>query len=122
MSQSIGRTSLAYHRAWHSLSLKDQVLGKVASRIAVLLMGKHKPIYDPSSPSRPLVCVLIASADCGDYVVVTNARDVVVTGYKSAKKMYIRHTGYPGGFRQTPFRDMVERRPDYVRRRCTARI
>ena len=52
MSQTIGRTSLAYHRAWHSLSLKDQVLGKVASRIAVLLMGKHKPIFDPSSVLR----------------------------------------------------------------------
>ena len=58
---------------------------------------------------------LTTSADCGDYVVVTNARDVVVTGNKPEKKMYIRHTGYPGGFRKAPFKDVIERRPDYVR-------
>jgi len=76
-------------RVWHILDLNDQVLGRVAVKIAGLLQGKHKPYYS-------------AHLDCGDYVVVTNANQVKLTGRKKTQKTYFRHSGYPGGARVTP--------------------
>merc|ERR1712093_372993 len=84
MSQRIGNTSLAYARVWHHHDASGQILGKLSARIALLLMGKHKPIYDPAT-------------DCGDYVVVTNARQVAVTGKKAEQKVYRSHSQFPGG-------------------------
>ena len=89
---------------WWVVDAKDQVLGRLASRLAVLLMGKHKPLYSPH---------LL----CGDHVVVLNAERVRLTGKKFRQKEYIRHTGYPGGQRsETPYQlyknkphEMVER-------------
>ncbi|KAI1777689.1 ribosomal protein L13 [Hypoxylon cercidicola] len=99
MSQTIGLTKLAYSRAWHhvsastphpTLSTQPNVtppsLGRLASRIAVILMGKHKPIWDPST-------------DCGDYVVVTNCAALHVTGRKMWQKTYYRHNTKPGSLR-----------------------
>ncbi|KAI1661801.1 ribosomal protein L13 [Daldinia decipiens] len=96
MSQTIGPTKLAYSRVWHhinaaaphpTLSTQPDVtppsLGRLASRVAVILMGKHKPIWDPST-------------DCGDYVVVTNCMALHVTGRKQWQKMYHRHNTRPG--------------------------
>lgn len=73
-------------RSWHLLDADDQVLGRLASHAARLLQGKHKPRYTPF-------------LDCGDHVVVVNARRVRLTGTKEAKKVYRRHSGYPGGLR-----------------------
>ncbi|KAH9965118.1 60S ribosomal protein L23 [Lactifluus volemus] len=107
MSQAIGNTALAYARVWHHADAKDRILGKLAERIAIVLMGKHKPIYDPS-------------VDCGDYVVVTNAGQVKVTGRKADQIMYRKHTQYPGGLKETKYKDMLEKKPDEVIRKAVS--
>ena len=86
-------------RNWHVIDANDAVLGRVATRAAMLLMGKHKPIYVPS-------------IDTGDHVVIINAAKVVLTGQKNNQKIYRRHTGYPGGLIETGARRMRETRPD----------
>ena len=85
-------------RAWHVIDANDAVLGRIASRAAMLLMGKHKPIYVPSM-------------DTGDHVVIINAAKVKLTGGKEGQKLYRRHTGYPGGLIETGARRMRETRP-----------
>ncbi|KAI0285469.1 60S ribosomal protein L23 [Russula aff. rugulosa BPL654] len=107
MSQAIGNTALAYARVWHHADAKDRVLGKLAERIAIVLMGKHKPIYDPS-------------VDCGDYVVVTNARQVKVTGRKADQILYRKHTLYPGGLKEIKYRDMMSKKPDEIVRKAVS--
>ncbi|KAF7728615.1 54S ribosomal protein L23, mitochondrial [Apophysomyces ossiformis] len=98
MSQAIGNTALAYARSWHLVDAQQRVLGRLASNIATTLMGKHKPIYDPAS-------------DCGDYVVVINAKDIVVTGRKGQQKLYRHHTGFPGGLKEITYNDLKEKDP-----------
>ncbi|KAI0071842.1 60S ribosomal protein L23 [Panus rudis PR-1116 ss-1] len=107
MSQAIGNTALAYARVWHHVDASDRVLGKLAERIAIVLMGKHKPIFDPS-------------ADCGDYVVVSNARKVKVTGKKAEQKVYRHHTMFPGGLKEITYRDMMARKPDEIIRQAVS--
>ncbi|GAA96207.1 uncharacterized protein L969DRAFT_56548 [Mixia osmundae IAM 14324] len=107
MSQFIGNTTLAWARSWHHISARDDVLGRTAARAALLLMGKHKPIWDPS-------------VDCGDYVVVTDARGVVLTGRKAEQKEYYSHSMYPGGFKAVPFRRMLQRKPDEIIRKAVS--
>jgi len=85
-------------RAWHVIDASDAVLGRVASRAAMLLMGKHKPIFTPS-------------LDTGDHVIIVNAAKVKLTGGKEGQKLYRRHTGYPGGLIETGARRMRETRP-----------
>ncbi|MBV8896598.1 MAG: 50S ribosomal protein L13 [Acidobacteriaceae bacterium] len=85
-------------RDWHVIDANDAVLGRVASRAAMLLMGKHKPTYAPS-------------IDTGDHVIIVNAAKVKLTGGKEGQKMYRRHTGYPGGLIETGARKMRETRP-----------
>src|SRR5947209_5052900 len=86
-------------RAWHVIDAHDAVLGRIASRAAMQLMGKHKPTYAPS-------------IDTGDHVVIVNAAKVKLTGGKENKKVYRRHTGYPGGLIETGARKMRETRPE----------
>ncbi|PCH40743.1 60S ribosomal protein L23 [Wolfiporia cocos MD-104 SS10] len=107
MSQAIGNTALAYARVWHHVDASDRILGKLAERIAIVLMGKHKPIFDPSS-------------DCGDYVVVTNARKVKVTGKKAQQIVYRSHTMYPGGLKEIQYKDMMQRKPDEIIRKAVS--
>lgn len=85
-------------RDWYVVDAKGKVLGRVASEVARRLRGKHKPEYTPH-------------VDTGDYIVIINAADVVVTGAKFEDKKYYHHTGYPGGIRETNFRKMQERFP-----------
>ena len=85
-------------RAWHVIDAKDAVLGRVASRAAMLLMGKHKPTYTPH-------------IDTGDHVIVVNAAKVKLTGAKEKQKLYRRHTGYPGGLIETGATKMRATRP-----------
>lgn len=85
-------------RAWHVIDANDAVLGRVATRAAMLLMGKHKPSYAPS-------------IDTGDHVIIINAAKVKLTGGKEGQKVYRRHTGYPGGLIETGARKMRETRP-----------
>ena len=86
-------------RAWHVIDANDAVLGRVASRVASLLMGKHKPTY-------------ATSIDTGDHVVIINAAKIKLTGNKEGQKLYRRHTGYPGGLIETGARKMRETRPE----------
>ncbi len=86
-------------RAWHVIDAEDAVLGRIASRAAMLLMGKHKPIYVPS-------------LDTGDHVIIVNAAKVKLTGGKENQKLYRRHSGYPGGLVETSARRMRETRPE----------
>ncbi len=88
-------------RAWHVIDATDAVLGRVASRVAMLLMGKHKPIFTPSM-------------DTGDHVIIVNAAKVKLTGGKEGQKMYRRHSGYPGGLVETGARRMRETRPERI--------
>ena len=85
-------------RAWHVIDANDAVLGRVATRAAMLLMGKHKAVFTPS-------------LDTGDHVVIINAAKVKLTGGKEGQKLYRRHSGYPGGLIETGARRMRETRP-----------
>ncbi|KAF9941923.1 54S ribosomal protein L23, mitochondrial [Modicella reniformis] len=107
MSQAIGKTALAYARVWHVVDAKQRVLGRMSTGIAETLMGKHKPIYDPAS-------------DCGDYVVVINARSVVTTGTKAKEKLYRHHSGYPGGLKETKYEDLMKKNPDAIVRKAVS--
>lgn len=86
-------------RKWWVLDAKGKPLGRLASRAAVLLRGKHKATFTPH-------------VDVGDFVVVVNAAQVAVSGAKADQKKYYRHSGYPGGMKERTFRQMLERRPD----------
>ena len=90
---------------WHVVDATDQVLGRLASRIAMILQGKNKPTYTPH-------------VDTGDFVVVVNAEKIAVTGKKLDDKLYHRHSGYPGGLKSRPLRDELERRPTEVLRKA----
>lgn len=96
-------------RNWYVVDAKDKVLGRLASRIARVLIGKHKPIYTPN-------------LDTGDYVVVINSRKVRVTGKKLKDKMYQRYSGYPGGRRETPLETMLAKKPTEVIRLAVKRM
>lgn len=90
---------------WYLVDASDQVLGRLASRIASVLRGKHKPIYTPHM-------------DVGDFVVVVNAAQVKVTGKKTDQKRYYRYTGYPGGLRVEEYRKLMRERPERVLRQA----
>ena len=86
---------------WHLVDANGQNLGRLASKIAHVLLGKHKPNFTPG-------------VDMGDFVVVVNCERIVVTGNKLEDKMYYRHTGYPGGLKETNLRNLLEKHPDRV--------
>lgn len=88
-------------REWHLVDVKGKVLGRIANEIALLLMGKSKPNF-----TRNL--------DCGNYVVVINAKEVKVTGKKEEQKKYYRHSGYPGGFREEVLSKVREVKPEKI--------
>ena len=85
-------------RDWYVIDAKGKVLGRVASEVARRLRGKHKPEFTPH-------------VDTGDYIVIINAADIVVTGNKAQDKRYYRHSGYPGGITETTFLKMQQRFP-----------
>ena len=86
---------------WFVVDANGQNLGRLASKIAHLLLGKHKPNFTPG-------------VDMGDFVIVVNCERVTVTGNKLEDKMYYRHTGYPGGLKETNLRNQLEKHPDRV--------
>ena len=85
-------------RNWYVIDAKDIALGRVASKAAVVLRGKHKPTYTPH-------------IDCGDYVIIINAKDVMLTGNKLDGKIYYDHSRYVGGLRERTGREMKEKYP-----------
>lgn len=85
-------------RDWYVIDADGQTLGRVAAKVAHVLRGKHKPTFTPH-------------IDCGDFVIVTNASKIVLTGNKLDDKMYYNHSGYPGGLRERTARTMKENYP-----------
>jgi large subunit ribosomal protein L13 len=83
---------------WHVVDAEGQVLGRIATRIADILRGKNKPEFTPH-------------VDCGDFVVIINAEKVKVTGKKETQKMYRRHSGFPGGFKEESLQALRARKP-----------
>jgi large subunit ribosomal protein L13 len=92
-------------RSWYVVDAQGRTLGRLATQIANVLRGKRKPTYTPH-------------VDVGDFVIVVNAEKVAVTGDKREKKLYWRHSGYPGGIRSRTLGDLLEKRPEEVIRRA----
>lgn len=92
-------------REWHLVDAKDRVLGRMASEIAQILMGKNKVNYSPHT-------------DVGDYVVVINTKEIHLTGKKMDQKVYYRHSNYPGGLKETKVKKLLKERPEEVTRRA----
>ncbi len=87
-------------KEWFLIDAKGKPLGRLASKIAKILMGKNKPFYTPF-------------INTGDYVVVINAKDVLLTGRKDKTKVYYQYSGYVGGMRETGFKEMINRHPEF---------
>ncbi len=88
-------------RKWYVIDAQDYVLGRLATQIASILRGKHKPSFAPHQ-------------DVGDYVIVINAEKIKVTGRKAEQKYYFHHSGYPGGAKQVPYKRMMEKHPERI--------
>ncbi len=86
---------------WHVIDASGQTLGRVATKVATLLRGKHKPMFTPN-------------ADMGDFVIVLNAANVKLTGKRTELKEYFHYTGYPGGATFQKFQDLIRKHPDKV--------
>ncbi|HSX19112.1 MAG TPA: 50S ribosomal protein L13 [Candidatus Saccharimonadales bacterium] len=86
---------------WHLIDAKNQILGRISTKVAHLLMGKNKPYYTPL-------------LDCGDYVVVINAKNVALSGKKETQKLYYRYSGYPGGLRSRTTQRVRETKPEEI--------
>lgn len=88
-------------RAWYVVDAEGQTLGRLASKVATILRGKHKPIYNPA-------------VDCGDFVIVLNADKIAVTGRRLEQKKYYRHSLYIGGLKEISLRDQLDKHPERV--------
>ena len=99
--KTISATAEGVTKEWYVIDATNEVLGRLASQIAKILRGKNKPCYTPH-------------ADCGDYVIVINADKVKLTGKKMTNKVYVRHTGYPGGQRFATPADYLAKKPTFV--------
>jgi len=94
-------------REWRLFDAKDKILGRLATKIAILLMGKNKPYF-------------VSHLDCGDYAVVINAAKVRMSGRKMEQKKYYRHSGYPGGFKEVSFAQQMAKDPKKIIRHAVA--
>jgi large subunit ribosomal protein L13 len=92
-------------RTWYVVDASGKPLGRVASKVATILRGKHKPTYTPY-------------VDCGDYVIVINAEKAILTGNKLNDKMYYNHSGYPGGLRERNAKTMINQYPEEMMERA----
>ena len=105
-NEEIGKS---WSRDWYVVDAAGRRLGRMASEIATVLQGKHKPIYTPH-------------VDTGDYVIVVNAEKIELTGEKWDKKLYQRHSGYIGGLKELSYRRLIERRPTFPVREAVRRM
>jgi large subunit ribosomal protein L13 len=99
--KTISAKEVEIQRDWYVIDAQGQTLGRLATRTAAVLRGKHKPLYTPH-------------VDCGDYVIIINAEKVHVTGQKMSQKKYYRHSGYPGGLKEISLRDQLQKFPERV--------
>ena len=88
-------------RKWYVIDADGVVLGRLASQVALMLRGKHKPTFTPH-------------VDTGDYIIVVNTDKIAMTGRKLDQKIYYHHTGYPGGLKQTKYRDLLAKKPEFL--------
>ncbi|MFP4017176.1 MAG: 50S ribosomal protein L13 [Halanaerobiales bacterium] len=88
-------------RQWYVVDATDKTLGRLSTRIAEILRGKHKPTFTPH-------------VDTGDFVIVINAEKINLTGKKWDQKKYYRHSGYPGGIKETVYKKLVQRKPEFI--------
>lgn len=88
-------------RKWYVVDATGMPLGRLASQVAAILRGKNKPIYTPH-------------VDTGDHVIIINAEKVVLTGRKLDQKVYYHHSGYPGGLKETKYKDLMKNKPDFA--------
>ncbi|SKA82382.1 LSU ribosomal protein L13P [Clostridium sp. USBA 49] len=96
-------------RKWYVIDAAGKPLGRVASQVATILRGKHKPIFTPN-------------VDTGDFVIVINAEKVVLTGKKLDQKMMRHHSLYPGGLKETPYREVLAKKPEYAFKEAVRRM
>ncbi len=96
-------------KKWYVVDAGGKTLGRLASTVAKILRGKHKPSYTPN-------------VDCGDYVIVVNAEKIVLTGKKLQQKKHITHSGYPGGLKITPYRILMQKKPEFVFKEAVRRM
>ncbi len=94
-------TAKEVKRNWQLVDAKEKVLGRISTQVAMMLMGKNKATYSPHM-------------DNGDFVVLINAKDVVLTGKKVEQKKYRSHSGYPGGFKEVSYKKMREEHPERI--------
>ncbi|SFC82369.1 50S ribosomal protein L13 [Clostridium uliginosum] len=88
-------------RKWYVVDAADKPLGRVASQVASILRGKNKPTFTPN-------------VDCGDFVIIINSEKVVLTGKKLDQKMLRKHSLYPGGLKETPYREVLAKKPEFA--------
>lgn len=88
-------------KKWYVVDAEGKTFGRLASQVAAILIGKNKPEYTPN-------------VDTGDYVIVVNAAKLVFTGKKLDQKFYYRHSGYPGGLKETKYRDLMQKKPEFA--------
>jgi len=105
-NEEVGKT---WNRDWYVVNADGKRLGRLASEVATILQGKHKPIYTPH-------------VDTGDYVVIINASKVALTGNKWDQKLYQRHSGYIGGLKEMTYRQLIKRRPNLPVREAVRRM
>ncbi len=96
-------------RKWYVIDAEDMVLGRLASQVASMLRGKHKPTFTPN-------------VDCGDYIIVVNTDKIRLTGNKLDKKIYYYHTGYAGGLKQIPYRKLMAKKSEFAFREAVRRM
>lgn len=88
-------------RKWYVVDAEGKTLGRMASQVAMILRGKNKPIFTPN-------------VDTGDFVIIVNAEKIVLTGKKLDQKMYRHHSLYPGGLKETPYRKLIQKKPELI--------
>ena len=96
-------------RKWYVIDAEGMVMGRLASQVASMLRGKHKPTFTPH-------------CDCGDYIIVVNADKLVLTGKKLDNKVYRYHTGYPGGLKEIPYRKLMANKSEFAFREAVRRM
>ena len=96
--KTVSANKSTVQKEWYIVDAKGEVLGRLASVVAMVLRGKHKPSFTPH-------------VDCGDYVIVINAEKIKLTGNKMTEKQYVRHSGYPGGQRMQTPEDLLSKKP-----------
>lgn len=101
MRTTFMQTNESVERKWYIVDATDLVLGRMASDVAVVLKGKHKPTFTPN-------------IDGGDYVIIVNAEKIAMTGKKWSDKMYYRHSGYPGGLKTRTASEMLDKQPQKI--------